>query len=324
MTSLESSSVHSGTVTAFFDTRDAANKAVDSLLAAGISRDHISVTSETAGSETAKAEYDKGFWQSLKDLFMPEEDRFAYAEGLRRGGTIVSVRTTETDYDRALEILDAEGSVNLDEREATWRNEGWMGYQPSNSEAGLAASATSAPAAPRPTVPPAASVAPASSQPMTNTAAASAQPMGTAAPTSTAAGQPRSSSAEKDEAIPVYEEQLRVGKRDVNHGRVRVRSYVVEKPVSEQVNLRNENVQVERKPVDRPVGAADAVFQDRVIEAEEHAEEAIVGKEARVKEEITLKKDADQRTQTVSDTVRQTKVDVEDQRVPGTTRPPAP
>jgi uncharacterized protein (TIGR02271 family) len=159
---------------------------------------------------------------------------------------------------------------------------------------------------------------------MTNTAAASAQPMGTAAPTSTAAGQPRSSSAEKDEAIPVYEEQLRVGKRDVNHGRVRVRSYVVEKPVSEQVNLRNENVQVERKPVDRPVGAADAVFQDRVIEAEEHAEEAIVGKKARVKEEITLKKDADQRTQTVSDTVRQTKVDVEDQRVPGTTRPPAP
>jgi uncharacterized protein (TIGR02271 family) len=311
MTPLESSSVHSGTVTAFFDTRDAANRAVDGLVAAGISRDNVSVASETGGPETAKAEYDKGFWQSLKDLFMPEEDRFAYGEGLRRGGTIVSVRTTETDYDRALEILDAEGAVNLDEREATWRSEGWKGYQPSNSEGGFAASATTAPAAAIPTVPPAASPAPAPIQPMGNTA-----------PTSTAAGKPSSPSAERDEAIPVYEEQLRVGKRDVNHGRVRVRSYVVETPVSEQVNLRNESVQVERKPVDRPVGAADAMFQDRVIETEEHAEEAVVGKEARVKEEITLKKDAEQRTQTVSDTVRNTKVDVEDERALGGPRTP--
>ena len=44
----------------------------------------------------------------------------------------------------------------------------------------------------------------------------------------------------KDEVITVYEEQLSVGKRDINHGRVRVRSYVVEKPVSDRVNLRNE------------------------------------------------------------------------------------
>ena len=124
--------------------------------------------------------------------------------------------------------------------------------------------------------------------------------------------------------IPVYEEQLSVGKRDVNHGRVRVRSYVVEKPVSEEVNLRNETVQVERKPVDRPVGATDAVFRDRVIEAEEHAEEAVVDKEARVREEITLKKTSEDKTRTVSDTVRSTKVDIEDERAPGGIRKPMP
>jgi uncharacterized protein (TIGR02271 family) len=76
--------------------------------------------------------------------------------------------------------------------------------------------------------------------------------------------------------VPVYEEQLRVGKRDVSHGRVRIRSYVVETPVNEQVRLRSESVQIERKPVDRPVAAGDALFQDRVIEAEERAEEAVV------------------------------------------------
>ena len=41
-----------------------------------------------------------------------------------------------------------------------------------------------------------------------------------------------------EEVVPVYEEQLRVGKRDVSHGRVRIRSYVVETPVNEQVRLR--------------------------------------------------------------------------------------
>jgi uncharacterized protein (TIGR02271 family) len=114
--------------------------------------------------------------------------------------------------------------------------------------------------------------------------------------------------------VPVYEEQLRVGKRDVSHGRVRIRSYVVETPVNEQVRLHNESVQVERKPVNRPVAAGDALFQDRVIEAEERAEEAVLGKETRVKEELTLRKTAADRTQDISDTVRHTEVEIQDDR----------
>ncbi len=282
--------VHSGTVTAFFDTLDAANKAVDSLVAAGIPRADVSTTS---GEGTGGPENEKGFWESLKELFLPEEDRYTYAEGLRRGGALVSVRANDADYERALEILDAEGAVNLDEREANWRSEGWEGYQSGvASDSGFGHSGESG-------LEPGARISSAS--------AATASPAPTAAQTpTTPTGQ--------EEAIPVYEEQLRVGKRDINHGRVRVRSYVVETPVSEQVNLRNESVQVERKPVDRPVGAGDAVFQDRIIEAEEHAEEAVVGKEARVKEVVTLKKTAKDRTQTVTDKVRSTKVDVEDER----------
>jgi uncharacterized protein (TIGR02271 family) len=117
------------------------------------------------------------------------------------------------------------------------------------------------------------------------------------------------------EYIPVVEERLNVGKRTTEHGRVRVRSYAVERPVEEQVNLRQEHVEIDRRPVDRPVAAADeALFAEKTIEATERVEEAVVSKDARVVEEVGIRKDATQRTETVSDTVRRTEVEVEDER----------
>ena len=152
-------------------------------------------------------------------------------------------------------------------------------------------------------------------RPSTAASVASQRDLG-AVSSSETAGSPRmaTAAAGTEEVVPVYEEQLRVGKRDVSHGRVRIRSYVVETPVNEQVRLHSESVQVERKPVDRPVAAGDALFQDRVIEAEERAEEAVVGKETRVKEELTLRKTAADRTQDISDTVRHTEVEIQDDR----------
>ena len=93
-----------------------------------------------------------------------------------------------------------------------------------------------------------------------------------------------------------------------------MRSYVVETPVTEQIELHSEHVEIERHPVDRAVSSTDAAFQDRVIEAEDHAEEAVVQKNVRVKEEIGLRKVAEDRTQTVSDKVRRTEVEIEDER----------
>jgi uncharacterized protein (TIGR02271 family) len=117
-----------------------------------------------------------------------------------------------------------------------------------------------------------------------------------------------------EEVIPIVEERLRVGKRETSHGRVRIRSYVVETPVQEQVTLHEEHVHVERRAVDRPVGADDALFRERTIEATETAEEAVVAKEARVREEVVVRKEAEDRTQTVQDKVRRTEVEVEDER----------
>lgn len=121
---------------------------------------------------------------------------------------------------------------------------------------------------------------------------------------------------DREQIIPVTEEELRVGKRDVSHGRVRVRSYVVETPVEESVTLHEEQVDVERRPVNRPVTAGEGAFDEKTIEVEERSEEAVVSKDARVKEEVVVRKTADDRTKTISDTVRSTKVDVDDTRQP--------
>jgi len=114
-------------------------------------------------------------------------------------------------------------------------------------------------------------------------------------------------------AIPVVEEDIRVGKREVEGGGVRVTTNVEETPVNEQVNLHEERVTVDRRPVDRPVdaGTVPNAFQEGTFEVREHSEEAVVQKEARVVEEVVINKDAQDRTETIQDTVRRTNVDVE-------------
>lgn len=115
-----------------------------------------------------------------------------------------------------------------------------------------------------------------------------------------------------DEArIPIVEEQLVVGKRAVDKGGARVRTYVVETPVSEDVRLREERVSVERVPVNERVSDPDALFREQTIEVSGIAEEAVVGKEARVVEEVVVRKNVGERVEQVSDTVRRTEVEVD-------------
>ena len=127
-------------------------------------------------------------------------------------------------------------------------------------------------------------------------------------------GQTRQINAGQTAAIPVVEEELAVGKREVERGGVRVRTEVQERPVQEQVNLREEHVRVERRPVDRPATQADInrAQQSGTIEVREKAEQPVVQKQARVVEEVVVGKEATQRTETVRDTVRRTDVEVEE------------
>jgi len=114
-------------------------------------------------------------------------------------------------------------------------------------------------------------------------------------------------------SIPVIEEELQVGKRAVERGGARVRSRVIEKPVEETLRLREEHIVVNRQPVNRAVTDADMQnLKDGDIELTERAEEAVVSKQARVVEEVSVGKEVSEREETIRDTVRRTDVDVEE------------
>jgi len=113
-------------------------------------------------------------------------------------------------------------------------------------------------------------------------------------------------------SIPVVEEQVKVGKREVERGGVRIFKRVTETPVEEDVTLREERVVVERVPVNKPASAADlGAFKEGTAEFRERGEEAVVGKTARVVEEVRVGKEVGQRTERIKEKVRKTGVEVE-------------
>ena len=112
-------------------------------------------------------------------------------------------------------------------------------------------------------------------------------------------------------AIPIVEEELVVGKREVDRGGVRVYSHVVERPVSADVTLRDERINVERRAVNRPATVADFGNGETSFELRASGEEAVVGKNSRVVEEVLIGKEGSNRTEAIQDTVRKTEVEVE-------------
>ncbi|MDO5528494.1 MAG: YsnF/AvaK domain-containing protein [Paracoccus sp. (in: a-proteobacteria)] len=253
----------SRTYSAMFDNRAEADRAVERLRELGVT-DVALHGEQNTGYDATRREpaEDRGFFESLGDFFFPDEDRASYAEGLNRGGYLVTARGIPAEREAEVtRILDSEGSVDLDAREAEWREGGW-----DHAAYG--------------------------------------------------AGRPHHEGT--GDKLEVVEEQLNIGKRDVGRGTVRVRSHVREEPVSQDVELTDERVDVTRRPVDRPAG--EGAFEDRTIEAHERREEAVVSKEARVVEEIELNKTADHRTERVEDTVRKTEVEIDEERDPNAPR----
>ena len=145
-------------VTAFFDSRTDAEEAISRLHAAGVARDGIRLTpssEQDAGGAGATGdaggqsfpEASAGLWDSLRDLFLPDEDRHTYAEGLRRGGYLVSVSASDADYERVIDILDDEGTIDIDERAESWRSEGWSASSTAGASSGATAGLATGPAA---------------------------------------------------------------------------------------------------------------------------------------------------------------------------------
>jgi uncharacterized protein (TIGR02271 family) len=284
------------TVTCLYQDQEKAAAIVSRLEQAGITRGNISFYSTSSDN----------LIDDLENDGVPRTDAHAYAEGVRRGGSLVAVECDEDEVDRVIGILDDDGVLDLDEQQTSWRSEGWQGFDASTSggtTGGLGAAAGLAGS-------------------FTGSSGTTWTEMGAGEDITGSADMTRARTDTaglngRDEVIPVAEEELHVGKREVNRGRVRLHSRVIERPVQEQVTLREERVDVERRPVSGTTQAGALggdPFQERTIEVEERGEEAVVSKEARVVEEVVVRKEADQRTETISDTVRKTEVDVEDER----------
>jgi uncharacterized protein (TIGR02271 family) len=205
---------------------------------------------------------------------VPEEQASYYAEGVRRGGTLVTVTTDDQRAKTAYDIMRRHNVINIEDRAAQWRGSGWSGKFDADE--------------------PTSSVD-------TTTRDRSTRDRDV-------------TSRSGEQVMPVIEEELEVEKRRVEKGDVRISSHVEEHPVEQQVNLREERVKVERRPADRPLTEAEeAALRDQqaTVEIHETVEEPVVRKRARVVEEIVVDKEVTDRTATVSDTVRRTEVDVD-------------
>jgi len=235
-----------------------------------------------------------GLLGALTDLGMSEEEAGYYAEGIRRGSVLVTVRVDESMVDRAIDVLEDHDPVDVEQRVAQWRREGWTRFDPKAE----------------PYTPPVTTRV--ENQPSRSQVRSTAAVPPAVVPETKRDMRPTHTHAtDKETSIPVVEEQLNVGKRQTEQG-VRVHTQVRSTPVEEQVRLREEHVNVERRPVNRPVNAGDReAFKENTIEFTETAEEAVVNKQARVVEEVVVRKDATEHVETVRDTVRRTDVQVE-------------
>lgn len=302
-----SSGMPDSTVVAVYDNINDAEAAYQALTSAGFSRTAVQLspqsgstaTHTTTGNETPGSGNSGGIAGFFENLFGVSDQphyRDVYSESVRRGSYVLTVDVRDAqETERASDILGRFKPVDLDERTSHWKTQGWSKYDdaaPRLSQEEIERDRASY----------------MTSRPVDT---ASSTTTATTGATSTTAGSV-SVPAKGETTIPIIEEQLQVGKRQVSRGGVRVFQRVTERPVQESVQLREEHVHVERRPVNQPVTGADvAAFKEGSFELRETSEEAVVAKTARVVEEVVVGKEVTERTEEINDTVRKTDVEIE-------------
>ena len=287
----------SETIVAVYSTPALAELAIADLKAAGVPNsaiEHFSQSEPMTGQEgypagAAASTSNKshgGFWSWLtgeETTDTTTSQHAMYEQSLASGHTVVTVVVDQMQADQIMDVLDRHKPIDIDQHGGAYAETGAVSTAPSLAPVDN-------------TLPPAA---------MATTSA----PMATAAPVA----------GSGEQVLSLSEETLQVGKREIDRGVTRVRRYVVERPVEEQIRLRDERVSVFRRPVTSKTtaGIGDS-FSDKVIEVTETDEEAVVGKTARVVEEVVVQKAVDERLETIKDTVRHEEVEIE---TPTTTRP---
>ena len=165
-----------------------------------------------------------GLVGALTHIGVPKEHAEYYSEGVRRGGTLVTVNAPDNQAEEAVDILNGHNAVDIEERGASYRTGGYTGYSdtaPAYTSEEVTRERDLYRTAPVATATTAAPVAPATTGTI-NTGG--------------------------EQVLQVVEEELAVGKRQVQRGGARVHTVVTERPVSEQVTLHEEKVTVRAPP----------------------------------------------------------------------------
>ncbi len=277
------------TVVGVFDNATEAQNAVDELVRDGFSRSNIDLSAQRGEYSDNEVVDDSkgdsgigGFFSSLFGTDDDEDRRNRYTRVGERSSIVTVHVMTNDEAERASDILDDNGAVDVDEQDAQY------GYGSTMTGTDTTLGTTSGSAT---------------------------MGYGTADLTTDrdlTDVTDRALTTGTDQTIKVIQEDLQVGKREVETGGVRVRSRIIERPVEESLRLREERVRVTRTPVNRPATDADlTAFQEGQIELTEHAEVPVVSKTANVVEEISVGKEVNERVETIRDTVRSTDVEVE-------------
>ncbi|USX14237.1 YsnF/AvaK domain-containing protein [Oxalobacteraceae bacterium OTU3CAMAD1] len=325
-TTLTKEATMAHTLAAVFEQRGDADRAKAELLNAGFSSSAVRLASGTgtqtqASTQTSSAastddSIGGSIMQFFSSIFGNDEhaDKQAYSSAINRGNTVLTVdASTEDEIERAADIIEGFGPLDIDEQQGLSGQAPPQAYQGAH-QGGMASAAGSmqdAQAAVPGSMQGVQSTMTGTMQGGTQATAAGAMGGMQGGTTSAEAGSMQRTTTE-EQAIPVIQEELKVGKRTVQRGGVRVYQRVIETPVQEDITLREEHVTIERHPVDQAI-APDQVpaFQEKSFELRESAEEAVVQKSARVVEEVVVGKEVSQRQEQISDTVRSTDVEVE-------------
>lgn len=315
----------SHTLAAVFDNRADAERARDELVSSGIGSGSINLSASTSStadasststssystSSTSSTSGEHSIGDSIKNFFGnmfgdDDDDRHVYGEAVNRGNVVLTVTAaTQDEVEQAADIVERFGPIDIDEHRTQWEASGWNLPTSRSGGALLGASQQSSSL---------------QDNNLQGTTVSGTQGLNVSGTQGSVQGYSESGSLQRadtladteSQVIPVMQEELKVGKRMVQRGGVRIYQRLVETPVQESVSLREEHVNVERRPVDRPIDPSQVgAFQETSFELRENAEEAVVQKTARVVEEVLVGKEVSQRTDQISDTVRHTEVDVE-------------
>ena len=120
------------TITALFDDRSDAQAAQARLQQSRVDAGSVRIHDKSSHgySETAHSTHeDRGIWASIKNAFLPDEDRHTYEEGVRRGGYLLTADVDDDAVADAVRVLEEANTVDIEERASSWRSSGWD-YKP--------------------------------------------------------------------------------------------------------------------------------------------------------------------------------------------------